>query len=92
MTTAAEREEILKGILEVLEVEGTVYQALVGESYTTPRKIYRAKVNDLTSALADQGVVEADINEITAFRDWMHLFTEDGTKLPSTAEEWKLFD
>ena len=41
MPTAADRELIMRGILEVLELDDHVHKALVAEGHTTPRKYTR---------------------------------------------------
>lgn len=89
MTTQDERTQIMKTIMEVLEVEDTVQEALARELYTTPRKLHRASQDNVESALANQGVSDTDSYEIKLFKEWMDSYTENGTKLPITEQEWK---
>ena len=85
MSTATERENVMKHALEALDIDEAVAGKLATEGFTTPRKIHGSSMDTLEKSMVNQSLLEADKN----WKEWMAYTTANGNKLPKTLDEWK---
>ena len=88
MSATTERENIMKCVLEVLEIDEAAAGKLATEGFIAPSEIHGSSLDALEKAMVNQSLLEADKSDIKNWKEWMACTTANGNKLPRTLHDW----
>ena len=89
MSATTERENVMKYVLEVLDITESVAGKLATEGFTAPRKMHGSGMDAPEKAMVNQSLLEADKSDTKNWKEWMAHTTANGNKSPKTLDEWK---